>query len=742
VNYLVGPWLFSPAHYQISSDNICRELDPLSFKLLSHFVANAHQIISREELIEQVWQQSFVDDNAINRAISGLRKLLKHDGFDGQFIKTHHRKGYSLVVTVTEKIESSEAKQSEQETKRPEGQRLSEASLSLDEQKTSEPTRSEANREPPKEFNTQPSDEINTHLSQLSDANKKSKLFIHLTYIGIFIVSLIILAVWLSKTNKTSNAVDPIEEEAKLAVNEVVVTAATWNIGAEGNPVTSPDGLLFAYSNLHDNQVDALVKRTHDQREIKIEYAGFNVGVLSWQLSSRNLLTLLTNEDKSECYYATVDLSSFPEQGDVKIVMPCEARAHGYAQISENGHYLYFAKYVSETTGNALYRHHIEKDVTDLLIPAFKPGYGVLHLKLSHDGKHLAYLLSEYGKALKIYVYDLSSMENKLLFQAEKTQLGFAFDWSRDNQHIYFADADQLNKIQLSTGATYYVELPNGISPFYLAVENDNQVLVSERDTQQLSVIRYGGGFNNQTSEVTELFESESDSYYAVQSRLEDKRLYFVSNRSGSKQIWQKNGDTLEQLTHFTSSASIGQLVLSLNEEFILFKHDKMLKFIELNNNKIHTVEELNNSDIDSYVWTKDSFGILYTQVIAEESQIWHFDMRTRENTRYNNLLGRKLISNEGNEIYYYHAERLMKLDGSENFMLNIPLAARMFSTISEKYFYSGDGISALYRMDLSNGNVEQIHMPHRVRAMSVNNNQLLLSTSTWKNTNIKRILW
>ncbi|WP_448547165.1 winged helix-turn-helix domain-containing protein [Thalassotalea fusca] len=723
MNYLIGPWLFSPAHYQISSNNICRELDPLSFKLLSYFVANAHQIISRDDLIEHVWQQPFVDDNAINRAISGLRKLLKHDGFDGQFIKTHHRKGYSLVVTVTEAAETVEQKQ---ETNQPEEQHVAAPSKSLAEQT--------ANEQPHSEANTQP--------TQPPSINNRSRRFIHATYIGIFIVSIVVGMMWLSKSNDTSQTSGTDAKEIITPVDKVTVTAATWNIGAEGNPVASPDGMLFAYSNLHDNQVDALVKRTHDQHEIKIEYPGFNVGVLSWQLASRNLLTLLTNEDKSECYYATVDLSSFPKQGDVNIVMSCEARAHGYAQISENGHYLYFAKYVSETTGNALYRHHIEKGVTDLLIPTFKPGNGVLHLKLSLDGKRLAYLMSEYGQPLKLYLYDFSSMENKLLFQAKNTQIGFAFDWSRDNQFIYFADASQIYKIQSSTGAADYVELPQNIKPFYLAVENDNQVLVSERDTQQLSVVRYSGGFDNQTPEIEALFESESDSYYALPSRLESNHLYFVSNRSGSNQIWQKNGDNLEQLTRFTSPASIGQPMMSSNEEFILFKHNKTLKFIELNNKKIHTVEELKNIDVDSYVWTKDSLGILYTQVIGEESQIWHFDMRTRDLTRYNNLLGRKLISDENNEIYYSHADQLIHLDGSESFPLNIPLAARIFSTINQKYFYSSDGISALYRMDLSNGKVEQIHIPHRIRAMSVDNGQLLLSTSTWKNTHIKRILW
>jgi len=96
----VGEWQLNIKQQTISDGVHTRELEPLLFKLLCFFIENNERIITRQELVENIWQQSFVDDNAINRAISELRKVLKSEKQPGQTIKTHYRKGYSLFVAV------------------------------------------------------------------------------------------------------------------------------------------------------------------------------------------------------------------------------------------------------------------------------------------------------------------------------------------------------------------------------------------------------------------------------------------------------------------------------------------------------------------------------------------------------------------------------------------------------------------------------------------------------------------
>ena len=93
---LLGPWTIDASRFALVDVQQERELEPLLFRLLQYFLAHPQRVIARQELADQVWQQAYVDDNAINRAISDLRKVLQHPLLDAAVLKTHHRKGYSL----------------------------------------------------------------------------------------------------------------------------------------------------------------------------------------------------------------------------------------------------------------------------------------------------------------------------------------------------------------------------------------------------------------------------------------------------------------------------------------------------------------------------------------------------------------------------------------------------------------------------------------------------------------------
>ncbi|KAA1164560.1 transcriptional regulator [Pseudoalteromonas fuliginea] len=93
-----GAWSLNPKLQIISDGEVERELEPLLFKILSYLIINKDEIITRQDLIDDVWCQHYVDDNAINRAMSELRKVLKSDIQRGLVVKTHYRKGYSFFL--------------------------------------------------------------------------------------------------------------------------------------------------------------------------------------------------------------------------------------------------------------------------------------------------------------------------------------------------------------------------------------------------------------------------------------------------------------------------------------------------------------------------------------------------------------------------------------------------------------------------------------------------------------------
>ena len=93
-----GAWSLNIKRQIISDGIVEKELEPLLFKILSYLILNPNTIITRQNLIDDVWCQHYVDDNAINRAMSELRKVLKSEIQHGQVVKTHYRKGYSFFL--------------------------------------------------------------------------------------------------------------------------------------------------------------------------------------------------------------------------------------------------------------------------------------------------------------------------------------------------------------------------------------------------------------------------------------------------------------------------------------------------------------------------------------------------------------------------------------------------------------------------------------------------------------------
>lgn len=73
-------------------------LRPQSLAVLRHLVINANRVVTKDELLDVVWQGIAVTENSLSQCISEIRKAL---GDDGQTIlKTVARRGYRLVLDV------------------------------------------------------------------------------------------------------------------------------------------------------------------------------------------------------------------------------------------------------------------------------------------------------------------------------------------------------------------------------------------------------------------------------------------------------------------------------------------------------------------------------------------------------------------------------------------------------------------------------------------------------------------
>lgn len=75
-------------------------LTPKTFDVLVHLVENAGRLVRKDDLMQAVWPDSFVEEVNIPRSVHHLRKSLGHDNNGNKFIETVPTKGYRFIVPV------------------------------------------------------------------------------------------------------------------------------------------------------------------------------------------------------------------------------------------------------------------------------------------------------------------------------------------------------------------------------------------------------------------------------------------------------------------------------------------------------------------------------------------------------------------------------------------------------------------------------------------------------------------
>ncbi|MFY0610244.1 MAG: winged helix-turn-helix domain-containing protein [Hyphomicrobiaceae bacterium] len=76
-------------------------VEPLVFSLLTFLCENPGRVVSRDEIIEAVWDGRFVSDAAVSGGIKFARKALDDSGETQRFIKTVRGRGFLFAADVT-----------------------------------------------------------------------------------------------------------------------------------------------------------------------------------------------------------------------------------------------------------------------------------------------------------------------------------------------------------------------------------------------------------------------------------------------------------------------------------------------------------------------------------------------------------------------------------------------------------------------------------------------------------------
>jgi len=100
-------WVVTPSDGVVSGPYGETKLEPRVMAVLVDLAANAREVVSRNELIDRVWQGTVVGDEVLSRCIYQVRQALGETSRNPHFIETVPKRGYRLNATVLDLAELS-----------------------------------------------------------------------------------------------------------------------------------------------------------------------------------------------------------------------------------------------------------------------------------------------------------------------------------------------------------------------------------------------------------------------------------------------------------------------------------------------------------------------------------------------------------------------------------------------------------------------------------------------------------
>jgi DNA-binding winged helix-turn-helix (wHTH) protein len=101
VDFLLDDWLVQPAQCWLSREGRTLQVRPKVMDLLTYLAVHAGEVVSKEQLLNDVWGTQAVSESALARTVTELRQALGDDADEPRLLETIPKRGYRLIGSVS-----------------------------------------------------------------------------------------------------------------------------------------------------------------------------------------------------------------------------------------------------------------------------------------------------------------------------------------------------------------------------------------------------------------------------------------------------------------------------------------------------------------------------------------------------------------------------------------------------------------------------------------------------------------
>ena len=609
-----GEYILDVEHSRLlnASGNSEIFIEPKIFELLLLFIERPNAVISRQDMLEQLWAGSVVTDNAINKLIGNLRKLLADDAKKPNYIQTVPKRGYRLVCNV-ETLEITDST--------------------------------------PNDSNL-----INENAPQMASPfflEGKWKIHIGIFFVVILVIALSYFIILTPNNNSFSN-------------NSYSV-ALTRDQGAELSPIMHPNNrhLYYLKENDEHTSLELWLKNIDTSVTKQVKVKGSISQIISVTEDTKANQTIIFYLDilANNCGVYQELLPAPEELNQVskapKKLFDCSDKRVKDIDYHVGQNTFYYAAQPKNYWPNQVYAFDVETGEHKIVTQSQPKGWGHHSLDISPNGEKL--LIMSTGSDYKTQLLSLNLSNNIITKGIKFENPVYEAIWHHDSEQVYYFASSPSQRIIRSyidgENASEVINISEEILPKLSRLPDGKNVLFSTENKN------YSNRWLKSSNNSNAIDNSSVPDTFPALFHNNDQYL-FVSKRSGRMQLYLANNQNKKAniITSLLKSHSIRYLAVSEDDKHLLLNVDNKVYLVpvsELKQNKLltefnqeHLLYESKNPIISLDFLTNQSAAI--TTVINGTPELVVIKASNKKKVKFYGRWAYGLKDNEQPELMYF----------------------------------------------------------------------------------------
>ncbi len=519
--FCLHQWLVQPALNRISGSEGPVQIEPRVMAVLLVLAEQPGELVTRLDLLDQVWGDAVVGEEILTRAISELRRVFGDQARQPQYIETIRNNGYRLIAPLSAPAEAilPEEPEESEEPEKP---------VVPDEPK---PELSEAAPSPKRRIPETPDG------NAAPAAPRRQGTWLRWLLVAAMLAT---IALWGPSLLQRDRAVDASIFEGPTAV------PLTAFAGREYHPALSPDGMrvAFAWSGPDDEHAAIHVKQRNSESLLRLSdepgWAAWPV----WSPDGQSVAFVQTSDTMSTiCLVPSIGGAVRRLHAVRHLIEGLDWSPDGsrlaFSARKPNGHYRLFLLNLA-----SLATTEVPSDRVD--------NGGDFQPRFSPDGQQLAWIGRDRTGGSGVFVAPVVGGEARVLAKGPDNRQGLA--WTADGQALVYAAAPagifNLWRAPLDGGPARLIPTPGDFA-WNPTIARGSGDLVYEQVRVDQDLWRVSLRDRTTWQADSESFITSTRWETGADFRPDGQAIALVSARSGNPEIWLSDveGKNMRRLT-------------------------------------------------------------------------------------------------------------------------------------------------------------------------------------------------